>query len=639
MAINLNGMTWDQLVALAQPQRDAYMQAQQARGFDGSDTLGSVTIGGQAGSLYLPSNVRRAQDMYGSMGALGMGYGADAEVVDQNFDPWANAYFSYRDPGDDNYTIQHYRGDDGSVGTRRYFAGNNDIGFLGDMAKFAAAATGMYGGINALAGMEAGLGAGAGEASSSLADVMAETNPNWWSEVAANGMGDPGFAPGLTDIVSASGGGSLPGSSASGSGSLPTQPSFSDAGFSAQTGIDPTYTGTGTASGGGMWDTILDKAIDFGTSQAGSTIIGSLIGGASSNGPDSTTTTTRQEIDPRMASILYGPNGNDGFLASIMQNQNREQTPGMRNFGAGIDSYLNDWGTDNFMRSQQAAQRLQASNINAPTAGAASMQAAQVNAPGQNNLNLSPAYQDMVYGQAGNNPYLTSAIQKGINQGNTAFGNMLSDATRNITESILPSIRSGARVSGNYGSDREGIAQGRALDTFNTQVGRAMSQFGQNNTDAAVAAQAGAYDADRNRALNAMSGLGAQQYGTSFQNAGFQQQANQTNAQLQQQAALANQQAQLATNQLNSQNQTAGIGLSSGLLGQAYGYGTNNDSYAGNRLGQTAGLLAPFTGLGASATSTQPLYNNTAGGILGGALAGASLWNAFNPQTQNRTQG
>lgn len=191
-------------------------------------------------------------------------------------------------------------------------------------------------------------------------------------------------------------------------------------------------------------------------------------------------------------------------------------------------------------RDMSVASMSAPASMTAAQAGAAQMEAARTEAPGQNNISLAPAYQDMVYGAPGANPFLTGAIQGGINQSSNAFGNMLTSATRNLTENVLPTIRSGARASGSYGGNREGLAQGKALDTFNTQIGQAATQFGQHNTDAAVGAQAGAYDADRSRALSAMSGLGAQQYGVASQDAGFKQQANLTNATFQQQAAQAN---------------------------------------------------------------------------------------------------
>lgn len=285
-----------------------------------------------------------------------------------------------------------------------------------------------------------------------------------------------------------------------------------------------------------------------------------------------------------------------GLLGRITGFLDQGQKPGMSTFGAGIDGYLGNSGGDNFILSQQAAQSLQNSHIQSP----------QINAPSQNDLNLSPAYQDMVYGAPGGNPYLTGAIQKGINQSNNAFGDYLTDATK-ATQDILGSIRGGAIVNGHMGGSRQGIAEGRAIGDLTQNLGRAATRFGQNNTDAAVAARAGAYDADRNRSLSAMSGLGAQQYGVASQNAQLEQQ----------------------TNQLNSANKATGIGLSSGLLGQAYGYGANSDAYDLNKVGKVSGLLTPFTGLGGSTTNSSPLYTNTAGNILGGATAGLGLYDAY----------
>lgn len=298
-----------------------------------------------------------------------------------------------------------------------------------------------------------------------------------------------------------------------------------------------------------------------------------------------------------------------GFLGRVTSLLDTPQNAGMQAFGTGMDAYLKDYGRAEFDNNMRGAVALRDMRFDTPTA-----QAAQVQAPSQNNLNLAPAYQDMVYGAPGANPYLTGAVQKGINQSANAFTDMMSANTRNLMENVMPGIRGGARVSGNYGSDREGIAQGKALDTFNTQLGQSMQRFGQGNTDAAVAAQAGAYDTDRNRALSAMSGLGAQQYGVAGQNAQFQQQA-----------ALANQQAQLANNAMRADNLKAGVSMSSGLLGQAAGYGQNQDAYAGQKMTQAAGLLAPFTGLGSTQVNTTPMYGNTGASVLGGAMLGQQL--------------
>lgn len=548
MALNLNGLTWDQL-------------------------LGQSTGATRApNTTYIPGF---GQDSGPQTGAVREG---KLNIGDQSF---GNAQFMFSpndlrtvegaqvyDPADpSNYHYVLYRNPDGSVGQQRQ-RNTTDMDFLTDAAKFVTTAYGMNGLINGLANT-------AGSASGSSGGLTGGAG--------ASGAGEAGGVG--TGVTSGAAGGSAGGAAAA-------------------------------TGGNGMWSTLLDKGLDFATSKAGSTILGGLLGGFGSSSPSSQTVTSRQEIDPRMASILYGNGTNDtGLLGRITGLLDTPQKAGMANFGLQTDNFLNSDGFKTLQGSLGAATSLQNSNLGAPVRGAA----AQVQAPSQNDINLAPAYQDMVYGAPGSNPYLTGAIQKGINQSSNAFGNMLTDATRNLTQSILPNIRSGAIVNGAMGGSRQGIAEGNAINDFSTQIGRAMSQFGQNNTDAAVAAQSGAYDTDRNRALSAMLGLGAQQYGVAT-----------TNAQLQQQQNLANQQAELATNALNSQNRIAGIGASQGLLGSMYGYGSNNDAYAGNKVGQVAGLLSNYTGLGASSSTTSPLYQNTGAGILGGALLGSQIGKNLN---------
>lgn len=293
-----------------------------------------------------------------------------------------------------------------------------------------------------------------------------------------------------------------------------------------------------------------------------------------------------------------------GLLGRITGFLDQGQKPGMSTFGTGIDDYLSQFGRSAFDNNVRSADSLRDTTISAP----------QISAPSQNGLDLAPGYQDMIYGAPGANPFLTGAIGKGINQSTNEFENYLTDATKS-TQDLLDSIRGGAIVNGQMGGSRQGIAEGRALSDFGQNVTRAATRFGQNNTDAAVGAQAGAYDADRSRALAAMGGLSGQQYGVASQNAQLKQQ----------------------TNQLNSGNKAAGIGLSSGLLGEAYNYGSNNDSYDLNKTGKVSGLLTPFTGLGGGTTQTQPLYQNTGAGLLGGALAGQQLAKGFNWGGSNST--
>lgn len=373
-------------------------------------------------------------------------------------------------------------------------------------------------------------------------------------------------------------------------------------------------------------------------------LLGGLLGGKGSSQSGTQTVTQKQELDPRIASILFGdgtkqlkegvqptysskynfgtgqwdqvqsnPDSDfnpSGLLGQFQSLGNTPQAAGSKIYGQAGDNYVGKFGAYDMEQQRDAANKLMSGSLSAPT-----MQAAQVNAPSQNGMNLSSSYDSLINGAPGANPFLTGAIQKGINQSSNAFGNYLEDSKK-ATQDMLGGIRGNAVLAGQYGGSRQGVAEGKAIDSMNTQLGRAASQFGQNNTDAAVSAQSGQYSADRDRQLAATQGLSGQQYGLASQNASLQQQANQANLQ-----------SQLSTNGQNSANTIAGIGANSGVLSNAYGVAGAQDAYDLNKAGKMGGLLSPFIGTGASNTTSQPLYQNTAGNMLGGATAGLGLYN------------
>ena len=347
----------------------------------------------------------------------------------------------------------------------------------------------------------------------------------------------------------------------------------------------------------------------------------------------------RQLINP--ASDFETPTQDTGIIGKIGGLLDAQQSSGSNVFNTAVNEYMRGNAIMDLGNVRKTARDLQSGEVpvntmQAPGMQASGMQADRIDAPSQNNLNLSGAYDRMINGDPAQNQYLTGAIQKGINQSKTAFENMQTDATRNLTENILPSIRSGAQVSGQYGGNRQALAEGRALNDFSTQIGRATSQYGQNNTDAAVAAQAGAFDAGQNRALSAMSGLGAQQYGVAQSNAQMRQQAAAQNAQMQQQAGLANLESQNKAQSQSFANKVTGAGMQSGLLGSVYGMQQNADNAQMNKLGGINSLLAPYTKTpNVNVPQYQPVYSNAAGGALGGATAGMGLYNAFNQPSSN----
>ncbi|MES2040483.1 MAG: hypothetical protein V4495_21905 [Pseudomonadota bacterium] len=456
---------------------------------------------------------------------------------------------------------------------------------------------------------------------------------------------------------------------------------------------------------------------------------------SSTKSPSQQTSSSQQQLDPRIANMLFGagrqlkpdaqPTGTDengdpvyadtdytnnpGLLSRYQGLLDKPQNPGLQNFGNFTDAYLNNNAGYDIGQQRNTSWDLMRSNFQAPfmqaaqgsnTAPLSVMQsqmpsayapvnagvaqadkATAINAPGQNNLSLNPAFSDLIFGSPGNNPFLAGAIQKGLNQSAAQFQNLQADAMKQFNEEALPALRGDAIVNGQYGGSRQGIAEGKAADSLARNMSRALSQVGQNMTDAAVSAQASQYGQDRQNQLNAAMGLSGQQYGVASTNAGAQNQVNLANAQMANQgnqfnassantalnnlfnaglqnnqfnasamnnanammyqgnqamnlANLGNRQQanqqngawQIANNQLNSQNQTAGVGLTSNLLNSVYGMANNQNDYLINQAGKVNGLLGPYLSSNSSQVSTAPLYQNQGANALGGIMAGLQVY-------------
>ena len=391
--------------------------------------------------------------------------------------------------------------------------------------------------------------------------------------------------------------------------------------------------------------------------------IGGLVGGAvsSSGQPKSTSTTTQQQMDPRFQQMLFGSSGNNGLLNRYQGLLDAPRSEASTAFAGANADYLKNFGASDMGTVRGAAMQAMQGN-SAPTAQAATSGATgaglnayavgnMVDAPSQNNMDLSGAYNRFINGTPGANPYLDQSISGAIAQNRLGFQQLQDDATENLMKNVLPSIRSNSVLAGQYGGSRQGIAEGNSIGQLGKELARAGAQFGQNATNAAVGAKANAYETDSNRALSATQGLGAQQYATAFKNAdtknaaefmnvgnnydlgkfnaSLAQNNNQFNAGQQQQVNLANQGAQLSTNAQNNGSLLAGAGLLSGMTGQAANTVNANDNYDLNRAQGVNGLLAPYMGMNQSSTSTQPLYQNTGANAIGGALTGLGLYNQF----------
>lgn len=342
-------------------------------------------------------------------------------------------------------------------------------------------------------------------------------------------------------------------------------------------------------------------------------LVGGLVGGlAGGSGPKSQTVTQQQQLDPRVQSLLFGGNGNQGVLDKFRGYLNEPGSDAQRFLGELGGNYILGSAGEEFQRIRNANYDLLRGN-QAPT-----VSASQISSPSQNSLNLSPAYQQFIYGNDAENPYLNRALQSGINQSTQAFQTQLGDITNNLQRSILPGIRGSAIASGQFGSSRQGIAEGLALSDLNRQATNAAQQLGLANISATTGAQANAFSQGRDRSLNALNTLSGQQYNTALNQAQLNQQANLANAQ----STLTNQ----------AQNNAANIAGQQGimnLLNTANQANQNAYNYGINRAQQVSGLLSPFIGVNQSSTSTQPLYNNRAANALGTAGAALGLYNQF----------
>lgn len=230
----------------------------------------------------------------------------------------------------------------------------------------------------------------------------------------------------------------------------------------------------------------------------------------------------------------------------------------------------------------------------------------------------------------------TGSIQQMLSgQVNTSALNPVVDTAlrrmgENFSESVLPNIRGGAIASGQYGSSRQGVAEGLAAkglgyamgDTsanmYNNAFNQAQQQmYGTANNMAGLGLNNAQSNANRDlsaQTTNAANQLAAQQF-----NANLGLQNNQQSMQkIQQQLANRAQGLNIlgTGNALQDQNYQQQMGL----------LGAPND-YNWNNLNRYASIITPGAGLGSTSSSSQSGGgSNPLAGAVGGAMTGASLF-------------
>lgn len=322
----------------------------------------------------------------------------------------------------------------------------------------------------------------------------------------------------------------------------------------------------------------------------------------------SQTSSSTQGLNPAISQLL-GLNGGGvlGGLTGSLGHQNLLSSVGT--------DFINQHAEGALNNGYAATDSLIKEPYQFPTMGAA-----QIAAPSQNGINLSPTFNSLLSG--GNTSALMNSLQAGNKLTNAQFQQNTSDVTDSLMKNVLPSIRSNSVLAGQYGGSRQGVAEGNAISDYTKQLTNGATQVGLANSANNAGQIASDYQQGQNRALSAAQSLSGQQYSTAAADAAARQAADNTNVN-----------SLLNTNALNSSNKIAGIGLQQGLVGSANNYANSDLS----RLGMTAGILAPFTNAGATVNNTsntsnqttgnvtQPLYQNTAGNMLGGGLLGAQI--------------
>ena len=352
--------------------------------------------------------------------------------------------------------------------------------------------------------------------------------------------------------------------------------------------------------------------------------------GASQTGNSTSTSnsTTKTTLDPAIQSLIFGNNGSGGLLSQFSSLLNKPQDANMDRYGQIAQNYLGTYGADDYNALHNTANGLMGGNTAALAGIPAYAVGNKVQAPAQNGIDLSGTFNTLLGG--GNTDALMKSLQAGNALTNEQLAQNQGNTISNFQKTVLPSIRGGAIAAGQYGSSRQGIAEGNAIGDLTKQLNDQNTQVSLANSANNANALAGAYENGQNRALSAAQGLSGQQYGVAGQNANTANQAEFMNVGNSYDASKFNASTQNQVNQANSGNRAVGAGLLSGLMGQAYGVGTNQNNYQLGQYGAINSLLAPYLNANATTTtngtSSQPIYENRGQSFLSSVGNLASLF-------------
>jgi hypothetical protein len=235
--------------------------------------------------------------------------------------------------------------------------------------------------------------------------------------------------------------------------------------------------------------------------------------------------------------------------------------------------------------------------------------------------NPTQAYQSLLSGSV-TNPYLQNIAQDNYTMAN-----------RNLLENVMPNIGSGATAAGQYGGSRQGIAQGLAMSRMNQDVtaannnmfGNAYQQAQGNMLSAAGQLGGFGMSAETNNASNMLNN---NQFNASLSSGISQNNANRTLS-----ADSTNAANTLAANNQKLGQMNAGVdwfnnanNMQNTAIKNSLDLGNYGNTYANDALKNYSGIVSPLGGLGGTGTQSTPYYNNPTNNLLGGAIAGSTIY-------------
>ena len=226
----------------------------------------------------------------------------------------------------------------------------------------------------------------------------------------------------------------------------------------------------------------------------------------------------------------------------------------------------------------------------------------------QGALDPTNSMQRLLSGQI-DNPYLQGLQQASVNTAMRGYG----DAVDMVNTSVMPGIRSGAVGAGQYGSSRQGIAEG----LVGQQLSRNARDLGIASMDAGTNLYGTAYGQAQDRMYNTASGLNNQAF-----------QAGDNNANRDLMAQTSNASNDLATQKFNAEQQSKAGMFSTDLANRQRESNANIDlAMRGQDQSYNLGLRNNDLGFGQlDANINQQNFNNQ----LSGANFGLSMYDRLN---------